>query len=218
MLLGGAAPAEAAYLTRQLTTSAGKSEDHIRISGSRAVWQRRFSTDYEIYAYNGSNVVQLTNNATDDTNPEISGDRVVYLDATDVQCHDFSTGHTTNLSNDPGWQRDPRIDGNHVFWFEWDAAEANVELIRYDLNTGNRTNLSNNTLKNDFNSESNLSILGNRAVWIASNESASSVHLHNGTSTVTLGDDPFTTYYKPRITATHVVWLEATASGVSLAC
>ncbi len=217
LLLGCPLPADAAYLTRQLTTSVGKSEDHLRISGSRAVWHRRFSTDYEIFAYNGSAVVMLTNNGTDDADPEISGDRVVYNDGTDIRCYHFSTGLTTNLSNDAGWQRDPRIDGDHVFWFEWDAAEANVELVRYDISTGNRTNISNNTLKNDFGSESNLSILGNRAAWIGSSGSASAVLYHNGRTTITLGNTAGTTYYRPRVTATHVVWMEATSLGLSLA-
>lgn len=218
LLCSGALPAHATYLTRQVTTSAGKVEDHLRISGSRLVWQRRFSTDFEIYAYNGSTVLQLTNNGTDDSEPEISGDRLVYFNGTDVLCYDFSTAATSNLSNDAGWQRDPRIDGDHVFWFEWDAAEANVELIRYDLETGTRTNISNNTLKNDHNSDSNLRIHGNRAAWIGSTGSASAVLYHDGSSTVTLGNTAGTTYYKPRITATHVVWLESTSLGVSLAC
>lgn len=218
LLCCGALPAHATYLTRQVTSSTGKSEDHIRISGSRAVWHRKFSTDFEIYAYNGSSVVQLTNNNTDDSDPEISGDRLVYFNGTDVLCYDFSTAATTNLSNDAGWQRDPRIDGDHVFWFEWDATEANVELIRYDLDTGTRTNISNNTLKNDFNSESNLSIHGNRAAWIGSTGSASSVLYHDGSTTITLGNTAGTTYYRPRVTATHVLWLEADSLGVSLAC
>ena len=216
---GFAASADAAYLTRQLTTSAGKVEDHLRISGSRAVWQRKFSTDYEIYAYDGANVLQLTNNGTDDTEPEISGDRVVYLDATDVICYDFSTGTTSNLSNDAGWQMDPRIDGDFVYWIEWDAVDLNRELIRLDLSTGTHTNISDNALKNDHNSESNLTIHGNRAAWIAWNNSTSSsaVLFNDGTTTVTLGDNTSTTYYKARVTADHVVWLEATTGGVALA-
>lgn len=210
---GLCATTEAAYITRQLTATAGKSEDHIRISGSRAVWQRKFSSDFEIYAYDGSGVLQLTNNGTDDSEPEISGDRVVYLGGPDVMCYDFSTGATTNLSNDAGWQRDPRIDGNWVYWFEWDAAESNVELVRLDLATGTRTNISDNAVKNDHNSQSNFNILGDRAVWIAWNGASSQIHFNDGAATRILGADPGTTYFKPCVTSTHVVWLESSALG-----
>ncbi|MGA0844931.1 MAG: pentapeptide repeat-containing protein [Luteolibacter sp.] len=218
LLFGITYPADAAYLTRQITSSSGKVEDHIRISGSRVVWQRKFSTDYEIYAYDGSSVLQLTNNGTDDTDPEISGDRVVYLDATDVICYDFSTGTTSNLSNDAGWQMDPRIDGDFVYWIEWDAVDLNRELIRYELSTGTRTNISDNALKNDHNSESNLTIHDNRAAWIAWNNSTSSsaILFNDGSYTVTLGDDVLKTYYKARVTEDHVLWLESSSSGVWL--
>lgn len=218
LLFGITHPAGATYLTRQITSSTGKVEEHVRISGSRVVWQRKFSTDYEIYAYDGSSVLQLTNNSTNDTDPEISGNRVVYLDATDVICYDFSTGTTSNLSNDPGWQMDPRIDGDFVYWIEWDAVDSNRELIRLDLSTGTRTNISDNALKNDHNSESNLTIHGNRAAWIAWNSSTSSsaVLFNDGTATVTLGDDGLKTYYKARVTEDHVLWLESSSSGVWL--
>jgi len=131
LFAGFCAPTEAAYLTRQLTSSTDKVEDHIRISGSRAVWQRKFSTNYEIYAYDGSSVLQLTNNGTDDSEPEISGNRLVYLNGTDVVAYHFDTGATTNLSNDAGWKGDPRIDGDWVYWFEWDAVESNRELVPF---------------------------------------------------------------------------------------
>ena len=213
LFAGFCAPTEAAYLTRQLTSSTGKVEDHIRISGSRAVWQRKFSTDYEIYAYDGSRLLQLTNNGTDDSEPEISGNRLVYLNGTDVLAYHFDTGATANLSNDAGWQRDPRIDGDWVYWFEWDAVESNVELIRLNLATGARTNISNNTFKNDHNSETNFNILGDRAVWIAWNGSSSQVHFNDGTITRILGAEPGTTCFKPCVTPTHVVWLESSGLG-----
>ena len=213
ILFAATSDAEGGYLTRQLTTTAGKVEDHIRISGSRAVWQRKFGSDYEIYAYDGANVLQLTNNGTDDTNPEISGDRVVYLDATDVLCYDFATGTTSNLSNDAGWQQDPRIDGDWVYWFEWDAVDLNKELIRMNLSTGNRTNISDNTRNNQWNSESNFSIAANRAAWIALNGSSSEILFNDGSTTVTLGNDPAKTYSEARVTESLVLWHESSTAG-----
>lgn len=212
------ATADAGYLTRQITTSAGKTEDHLRISGSRMVWHRKFSTDFEIYAYDGASVLQLTNNGTDDSEPEISGDRLVYLNGTDVLCYDFTTGSTSNLTNDSGWQMDPRIDGDFVYWIEWDAVDLNRELVRMDLRTGSRTNLSNNTLKNDHNSDSNLRIHGNRAAWIAWNSTttSSSVLFNDGTVTRTLGDHLLSTYAKCRVTADHVLWLRSDPGGTYL--
>ena len=49
------------------------------ISGNNVVWSSRFGgNDDEIFLYNGTTNIQLTNNSYDDSNPQIWGDKVVW--------------------------------------------------------------------------------------------------------------------------------------------
>ncbi|NJL22133.1 MAG: hypothetical protein HC895_17070, partial [Leptolyngbyaceae cyanobacterium SM1_3_5] len=72
-------------------------------------------TDSEIFFWNGTNVQQLTDNATDDQLPQISGSNIVWESNSEIF---FSNGVnppvrlTTNTTNDSN----SRISGSNVVW------------------------------------------------------------------------------------------------------
>lgn len=93
------------------------------ISGDRIVYFDDSSGSKNVYLYNllTSDTIPLTNNAHNKQSLEIEGDYVIWNEQVggvyEVFVHDLQTGETKNLTgNDPGEQRYPKIDGNHVVW------------------------------------------------------------------------------------------------------
>ncbi len=98
---------------RQLST--GIRNQYPQIDGPNVVWQGYDGHDYEIYLWNGQSVSQLTDDDVDDTNPQISGNHIVWQsevpyngDSQEIYEAYFSTESATQRQCDelcPGHQR-----------------------------------------------------------------------------------------------------------------
>jgi hypothetical protein len=94
--------------------------------GNRVVWHASDGNDDEIFLWNGSTTQQLTDNATDDRNADISGSRVTWESADGVQV--WKNGTTSLVTGSAGAQQ-PRIDGLDVVWQASDGSDNEIYLV-----------------------------------------------------------------------------------------
>lgn len=87
--------------------------------------------------------LRLTNNAYDQQNPSISGERVVWEDYrngnSDIYLYDGATGQTRRLTDLPSDQVRPQIAGRHVVWEDYrnsGSQKNNPDIYLLDLETG----------------------------------------------------------------------------------
>jgi beta propeller repeat protein len=139
MLLGGSASGLGVVLPSINWTVAGVSvsdtydEDSAVISGDLVAWE------YDTH-------IRVRNLATGETrtipgagrqdDPDISGDRVVYMDDRgdgdyDIMMYRWSTNTTSEVRNTPAYEGWPVIDGNYVLW--WDNTNHNLWGRSYDM-------------------------------------------------------------------------------------
>lgn len=89
-----------------------------KISGNNVVWTDFDGTDLEIYLYNGSTTLQLTNNASHDKLLQISGNNAIWssFDGNDTEIYLYNGSTTLQLTNNTTADRSPQISGNNVVW------------------------------------------------------------------------------------------------------
>ena len=83
------------------------------ISGQKVVWHASDGSDDEIYLWNGSTTQALTDNAIDDRNADISGNRVAWESADGIEV--WLSGETSLVAGSAGGHF-PKIDGIDVVW------------------------------------------------------------------------------------------------------
>lgn len=166
----------------------GYEAGNLQISGSNVVCQGRawpYGGDWEIFL--GSS--PLTNNTVDDTDPQISGSRVVWLRAGNVWLWNGSAEVQLALS---GNCQNPRISGSYAVWSEsgyiklynidtagtvqlgiYGSGEPSIsgpivawrhgnpgEIYVYDIRDGTQTRLTNNTYQDSY-----PEVSGGTVVW-----------------------------------------------------
>ena len=111
-------------------------------------------------------VIQITNNSTDDVDPAISGSNVVwrgcdggvgyFCDGGDFEIYLWSGGTITNISNNSTDDWSPAISGSNIVW---DASDGNdYEIYLW----GNGTILN---ITNDSTGDRDPAISGSNVVW-----------------------------------------------------
>jgi hypothetical protein len=86
------------FTIRQLATNVS----NFNISGNNVVWSGYDGNDYEIYLYDGSSTIQLTdNNSHGRSNPKISGNNLVWAgdDGTNSEISLYNGSSTIQLSD-----------------------------------------------------------------------------------------------------------------------
>jgi TolB protein len=85
--------------------------------------------------YAGSTVTQVTDNAYEDSLPQIQGDYVVWQGRMETDweifVYNITTGVTTRVTDNSYDDVFPRTDGNHVVWLE--LGESGGEIFVYDI-------------------------------------------------------------------------------------
>jgi len=115
--------------TRIRLTDNSRDEWYPAIDGSRVVWQgcdAEGSTlgfdcgdgDWEIYLWSGVSPTQITDNSTDETNPDGSGSALVWEmnDGTDLEIYFWKDGIATPITNNDRDDSYPGISGSSVVW------------------------------------------------------------------------------------------------------
>jgi hypothetical protein len=90
------------------------------------VWHASDGSDDEIYLWNGSTTQPLTDNAGDDRNADISGNRVVWESAEGIQV--WSGGETSLVAGSLGGKF-PKVDGIDLVWQAMDASDNEIFLV-----------------------------------------------------------------------------------------
>ncbi|NEQ20539.1 MAG: hypothetical protein F6K28_15130 [Microcoleus sp. SIO2G3] len=113
------------FTVRQISTS-GVYE--FNISGNNVVWQGNrtieeyvidFGEDAEIFLYNGSHIIQLTNNSFYDPVPRISGNNIVWTGGfnNDAEIFLYNGSNTTQITDNTQSDSGVQIFGNNVVWW-----------------------------------------------------------------------------------------------------
>jgi hypothetical protein len=97
------------------------------ISGAKVVWHASDGSDDEIYLWNGSTTEPLTDNAVDDRNADIDGNRVVWENPDGI--HVWRSGEISLIADSLGGQL-PKVDDLDVVWQVWDGSDNEIRLVR----------------------------------------------------------------------------------------
>lgn len=176
-----------------------------RVYGNRAVWQGAGGTDggtdSEIFYYDGTNIIQLTENSEIDQYPQLSGlgiawergsgatKKIVYHDATSETVLD-STPLT--IASNVFTLTDDRLSWE-------DSREADIEIFTW-TGSGTPANQSNNTLTDRY-----VDGDANNLVWVENDAGTRNVRFFNGTSNTTIATSTFA-IEDPKISGQIVAW------------
>lgn len=149
--------------TTQLTHPNSINEQAIAISGANVVWSGFDGNDLEVFLYNGTTSIQLTNNDIDDIPEGISGSNVIWNSiensANKAFFYNGSTGQITQLTTSGSTQQAARgISEESVVW---DAQiNGTSEVFLYNIATGRSKRLTNNGVD-----DTSFGLSGSNVVW-----------------------------------------------------
>jgi beta propeller repeat protein len=139
MLLGGSASGVVAIMptvtwtTAPLSAEAGTAEDGVSIDGNLVAWE--YGSGIRVKNLATGDVRTIPDSGGSQYDPDISGDRVVYMDDgagnDDILMYHWSTNNVTTVRATAAEEGYPRIDGNQVVW--WDATNADLWGRDYDM-------------------------------------------------------------------------------------
>ena len=124
-------------------------------SGNKVAWYGNDGEDDEVYCYNGTTMIQLTNNSTNDSTPAITGDYVAwwgYDSGTDTEVFMYDGSTVSQLTNNSLGENAVKASNGYIGWQELDSGVYSVKI--YD---GTTTVTVNNALLQ--------SMSGNTFVW-----------------------------------------------------
>ncbi|HEX6981312.1 MAG TPA: hypothetical protein VF181_00990 [Balneolaceae bacterium] len=114
---------------------------------------------------NPGDIIQVTSDPADQTNPDFSVDRVVYDDNrngnSDIYTYCLKTGTETRITSDPSDQFDPNVSNGQIVWVD-ERVESGQDIFFLDLADMQEVQLSNTAEPyNDNNPE----ITGDYVIW-----------------------------------------------------
>jgi beta propeller repeat protein len=140
-----------------------------QIYNGYVVWTRSDGNDEEIFFYDGSAIMQITNNNLVDSAPQVcwveGPGPVVTWQWYDGNDNEISVAKynginwvITRLTNNNYYDYYPQISGSHVVWYGWDGHD--YEIFLYDVLTSTTTPLTNNSYDDRY-----PQISGSNVVW-----------------------------------------------------
>jgi beta propeller repeat protein len=189
---------------KELSTYAANFSPHI--SGSNVVWEGNDGNDTEIYFYNGSTTIQLTNNNTSDRNLQISGSNVVWEgnDGNDTEIYFYNGSTTVQLTNNDTDDNYPQISGSNVVWEGFGSNKRYKQIYLY--NGSNTIQLTDNTINN-----TDPKISGSNVVWSGFDSINTGIYFYNGSTITQLINKSRNSYTRQdpgsiQISGSNVVW------------
>jgi hypothetical protein len=112
------------------TTKLADYGDNPQIDAGQVVWQGHDGFDWEIFFYNGTSTIQLTNNSYHDKTPQIDAGQVVWQgsDGTDWEIFFYNGTSTIQLTNNSYHDETPQIDAGHITWVGYDGIDDEIFL------------------------------------------------------------------------------------------
>lgn len=171
-----------------------------RISGGQVAWFAWDGHDYEIFLYDGSQVVQLSNNDYNDQYPEIYAGQVAWLsyDGHDYEIFLYGDGKVLQLTNDDFSCWKPQIGSGGVVWQGYNG--NNHEIFYYD---GTQVSQMTHTLRR----QQNPQIDNGQIVWEGYDDSGSDTEIFffDGGNINRITSNDFTDS-KPRLCEGRTAW------------
>ncbi|WP_440948664.1 NosD domain-containing protein [Methanosarcina sp. T3] len=151
---------------------------------------------------------QITTNKSNQTQPAIYGDRIVWLDDRngeyDFYMYDLSTRKETNITANTSVKKKPAIYGDKIVWEDWRNVSgcSNYDIYMYDLSTQKETQITDNkSVPND------PAIYGDRIVWADGRNGNSDIYMYNfSTSKETRITTNESWQITPKIYGDRIVW------------
>jgi beta propeller repeat protein len=148
--------------------------------------------------------VQITPDSSNQTNPAISGDRIVWQDVRngngDIYMYDLTTGTEIQITTDSSNQSYPAISGDRIVWR--DTRNGNGDIYMYDLTTEIETPVT-----TDSSGQTNPAISGDRIVWQDNRNGDSDIYMYDlstGTESQITTDD--SDQLDPAVSGDRIVW------------
>lgn len=219
--LAQAPPAAAATWQSLQVTHNWNLNSRPELSGDRLVWQASDGVDWEIVTYDLTSgaFTQLTDDGTDETDPQLDGDWLLWIShrealppqsytmvadsGSTLTLYDFASGKTRTI---PGSENvlDARLVGDLIVWRSGQGESADVYV--HDLSTGKTTRLT-----DDYHHQS-LPQTDGRLVAIASDlgETSTELEVYDAGTGVTqrLGGDSVVAA-SVQLNAGRVAWQES---------
>lgn len=172
-----------------------------KISGNNIVWQENDGNDLEIFFYDGSQTIQLTNNDTDDINHEISGSDIVWMgnDGNDNEIYLYDGTTIKQITNNDFNDQGTKISNGKVVWqiIHNSLYFSYPDLYFYDgVNTVRLTDTPSIP-------EQDYDISGDNIAW----EAGGDIYLYDGVSTKKIRDYiPNQSIKLSSVSEENVVW------------
>jgi beta propeller repeat protein len=137
------------------------------IYGDRIVWQddrngNNTSSKTDIYMYNLSTSAETRVTTSGlASNPEIYGDRLVYMNGSQIYMYDLFTSKETKITAYESIQFSPAIYGDRIIWVDY--RNRNNDVYMYNLSTHTETQITSNK-----SGKSSPAIYGDKIVWMDS--------------------------------------------------
>ena len=152
------------------------------IDGNNIVWSELISGDgdFEIFLYNGSETIQLTDNDVNDFFPKISGDNIVWQsqinEDSEIFLYDGSEAEIIQITDNAIRDTNPAISGSNVVWSQ------SGEIVLY--NGSETIQLTDNDVR-----DTSPAISGNNVVWKSEIDTDGEIFLYDGNETIQLTDN-----------------------------
>ena len=155
--------------------------------------------DREISYYDGSTTVRVTNNSTDDTNPQISGNIVVWqgYDGNDYEIFAYDGATTTQITNNDYDDMSPYVSGTNVVWYGFDGHDYEIYL---HVLGGATTQLTDNETD-----DCGPRVSGDNVVWYGYDGSDYEIYFYDGSAVQQVTHNTKQDRY-PEISGTNVAW------------
>ena len=119
-------------------------EKQLVVHGNNAAWIGYDGNDYEIFLYDGSQVIQVTDNDSNDNRVRLYGDKLVWQNGAtqDIKMYTISTGETEHITN--GGDA-PDVSATHVAWlvpFDQPDGSLSTEVFVKNLSSGEITQVT----------------------------------------------------------------------------
>jgi|GEM_PF-5131709 len=165
-----------------------------QVSGNNVVWV----SDEEIYLFNGTQAINLSNNNLEDVDPRISGGKVAWSgwDGNNWEIYFYNGTKTIKLTNNSKTDDLPQISGNKVVWNRWDGNDWEI----YFYNGTKTIQLTNNNYNDEY-----PSISGNNVVWSRFDGQDTEIYFYNGSKTTKLTNDNYNDA-TPKISDNKIAW------------